>query len=145
MATMDISDFLGSKIPGKIKNAIRISQELFPTVGPKKFYHFSFIYRRNKLLSIGQNYPLVESPKAVYFGKKYGIQSLVKYPMLHSEIDAISKLIGKIHIGRELAMINIRISTIGLQNSKPCHKCIPILRSFDIPVTYSTSEGFYEF
>lgn len=126
--------------PGKIKRALNIAGQ-FPL--GKKFNHFSFIFRRNKILSIGQNYPDCESPKALYFANKFNIGQLKKYPMLHSEIDAVSKLLNKVSLAN-LTMINIRLSATGLQTSKPCYKCSPILKAFNLSIIYSTRYGFYE-
>lgn len=138
MDTVDISHFRG-----KIKAALSIAVSLHQKAEPKKFCHFSFIYRRNKLLSIGQNYPYKESPKALYLAKMFNLLPLMKYPMLHSEMDAVSKLIGKVNLNG-LDIVNIRLSNSGLRNSKPCRKCQPIINGFNLHCYYSMEGGFYE-
>lgn len=138
MVIVDISPF-----HGKIKSSLEIAIQLHQKAEPKKFCHFSFIYKRNKLLAIGQNYPYTESPKALYLAKMFKVLPLMKYPMLHSEMDAVSKLIGKVNL-RGLDMINIRLSNTGLKNSKPCKKCQPIIFGFDMNCYYSMETGFYE-
>ena len=129
-------------LPGKLRKSLKISLELFPLHTDKKFIHFSFIFRRNKLLSIGTNQPRNFSPKVLRLANRYGVEGFKKWPAIHSEIDALQKLIGKVHIGPELDMVNVRLSSSGLLLSKPCERCSPILDAFGIRVTWSTSSGF---
>jgi hypothetical protein len=128
----------------RLDKALQLSMELYPLHSDKKFVHFSYIFRRNKLLAMGVNQPRNFSPKVLRLAQKYDVDGFKKWPAIHSEIDALHKLIGKVHIGPELDMVNVRLSSSGLLISKPCERCRPILDAFGIRVSWSTNGGFYE-
>jgi hypothetical protein len=119
-----------------LDKSIKLATQLFPT--ENKNHHFSFIYRRNKLLSIGQNGGM--SPKVLYFANKFSVPLFRKYPYIHSEVDAISKIFGKIYIDSKLTMVNIRIGSGGMMLSKPCVKCQEIIEAVGLKVIYSTGD-----
>ena len=90
-------------------------------------YHFSFIWRRNKLLATGIN-GTVESPKCVKMGQTFNSSYFKEYPYVHAEIDAISKLWGRTNICSSLSMVVIRLNIRGeLMESRPCQHCMPVL------------------
>lgn len=108
----------------------------------KKTYHFSFIFKRNKLISIGQN-KIEESPKVVQFARRHNIEQMKKWPYLHSEIDAISKVWGRIYLDSTYTIVNVRLSKKGeLRMSKPCASCHEVISCLGIKVVYSTEDGY---
>jgi deoxycytidylate deaminase len=104
-------------------------------------YHFSFIWRRNKLLATGIN-GVSQSPKCVKMGQTFNSQYMQEYPYVHAEIDAISKLWGRIEITGSLAMVVIRLNKYGkLMESRPCQHCMPVLAKLGLTkkLYYSSS------
>lgn len=96
----------------------------------KTYAHFSFIWKKKKLISFGRNFPRKESAKALYFARRFGQQKIQKYPFIHSEIDAISKAWGKVQLGSSHVLINTRVNRDGtLGISKPCDQCQLVLDS----------------
>ena len=93
--------------------------------------HISLILRKNELLAIGSN-QWKTHPKTVELG--------YKYPWLHSELDAYTKLKNK-KVDR-LTLINLRYSKTGkLGMAKPCKYCMPwCLEIFD-NILYSNENG----
>lgn len=116
--------------------SIKIAKSLFPITRinrKQKFYHFAFIYRRNNLISIGENDQINMNNKAYYFGKRYNLESFCEYSYIHSEISAIAKCWGKYHIDSDLKMVVLRLSKSGkLKNSKPCKNCATIINALGI-------------
>lgn len=113
----------------KFDRSIEISKKLFPMVekipGRYRTFHFAFIWQRNNLLSVGINDPYNVNAKAIYFASLFNINH---FGTLHAEIDAISKLWGKIQIGKKHDMIVIRLNKWGeLGRSDPCNKCSKVL------------------
>jgi len=130
-----------------ISKSIEIARKLFsPVYDEKKRYrtfHFSFAWKRNKLLSIGQNIPHYPSGKALKFAKMFNTPKTIKYPYLHSEVDMISKLWGKTRVDNGLRVVSVRINRFGnLCNSKPCKSCSTILDALGVSdLWWSTSTG----
>jgi hypothetical protein len=123
--------------------SIELAKELYIPHSTKEhpYFLFSFIYRRNTLLSIGQNSYKINS-KAMKFGKSYSIPEFIKYPYNHSEIDAISRLIGRVYMDSSLKMVNVRLRRDGsIGCSKPCDKCNKVIRAFGLRVYYSNELG----
>ncbi len=83
--------------------------------------------------------------KALYFGTKFNIPELKKWPFIHAETAAIGKLWGKrVITGRENFVV-IRVGPSGLMNSFPCCKCLPVLRALGFKtVWHSTPDGVVE-
>lgn len=106
-------------------------------------YHFSFLFERNKIISIGDNqYEL--SAKALYFAERYNIPQKKNFPYLHSEISAIAKLWGRTIIDKRLRLVNVRFLRSGEMGlSRPCPDCMEVLNALGINQIYwSTSDGF---
>ena len=102
-----------------------------------KYKHFSFLIKRNKIVSVGYNLSFKTDPLA----KKYNY----RFNNIHSELKAILNYPFPPATLSKYTMVNIRImgnGSIGL--SKPCKKCQQLLRDFGISrVWYSTfTEGF---
>lgn len=129
------------------EKAFQLSLELFDRVfdedSRKTQYHFSFLFLRNKVISIGLNdYEI--SAKSLYFAERFNVPQKKKWPSLHSEIDAISKLWGKYPVGPRLKLVNIRFLKSGLPGmAKPCSDCSEVLKALGINEIYwSTNDGF---
>ncbi len=100
--------------------------------------HFSFLVRKNNVLSTGWNYQFKTHPLAVKFG--------YKYPYIHSEISAITKFPQKVENLKKCVLVNVRI---GNNNkpllSRPCQYCQKLIKAFGIgKVYYSNEYGLFE-
>jgi hypothetical protein len=81
------------------------------------------------------------SAKASYFGKRFNVEHFVKYPFLHSEVDAISRLFSKTYITGKENLVVIRVGRNGhLLPSKPCKNCSTILTSLGFKSVYYSIE-----
>lgn len=124
-----------------IDKSLEIAKQLFPQdyKNRKKYrvYHYSFGFIGRKLIGIGYNRPDTPNAKALYFGKRFGVDQFKQYSYLHSEIDLISRLWGKIRIDDDLAIYNVRFNKFGQQqNSKPCKNCQIILDALNVTEIY---------
>jgi len=122
--------------PKIVQKSITISQQLFPSTyslrSKYQTFHFAFIYKRNTLLSIGQN-SYEFNNKALKFANLYGVQEKRKYPSLHAEISAISKIFDREYIDNSMKMVVIRLNKMGeLRNSKPCPACQSVIDALGI-------------
>lgn len=107
-----------------------------------KFHHFSFLFHKKKLVSIGRNNPLKQSRKALYFAERYNIKKWKDYPFLHAETAAISRVWGNLHIDSSFTMVVLRIDKTGnLVESKPCKNCWEVINSLGIQCYWSTNDG----
>lgn len=124
--------------------ALKLFPERYKKHKSKNFYHFSFIFHRNKLVSVGVNSQDKPNAKALYFAKRFGIKRRIEFPFIHSEIDSVARLWRKYHIDSSLACVNVRINRFGeLKNSKPCDDCSTVLMALGIDeIYYTTDEGF---
>ena len=128
-----------------INRSIKLTAELFPSAQEtslkerwrNKVYHFAYVYKKNRLLSIGQNYPRYPNNKVFSFAKRFGIKDWLSHPFVHAELDAISKLWGKYHIDSSLKFVVLRFNRFGqIKNSKPCSNCKKILNALDVVEVY---------
>jgi deoxycytidylate deaminase len=103
-----------------------------------KYKHFSFLIRRNKIVSVGYNLSFHTHPIA----KKYKY----RFSNIHSELAAIKNFPYSPSLLYKYTMVNVRImgnGCIGL--SKPCDKCQQLLLDFDIrKVLYSIHGGDFK-
>lgn len=100
------------------------------------YKHFSFILKRNKIVSFGWN--LQHKTDAFAHRFKY------KHPYIHSELMSI-----KIFPFSPIELRNCKIVNIRLNNnkqlrlSKPCNDCLRLLSFFDLrEIWYSSDSGF---
>ena len=130
-----------------IDRSLELSRSLFPTAycEKKKYrtYHFSFAWRSNRLLSIGQNDPDKTNAKAMWFAKRFNNKKQLAYPYLHAEVDMLSKLWGRYYIDSKMKVVVLRINSKGeLKNSKPCSSCSNIFDALGVSrVWHSTNQG----
>jgi hypothetical protein len=108
-----------------------------------KFFHFAFAYKKNKLLSIGQNNPEKTHTQALWFSRKF-LNEDTDHPYLHAETDALSRMWGKHYIDSSIKLVVIRLNKHGkLRCSKPCEKCDEIMRGLGInQIWWSIDDGF---
>lgn len=100
--------------------------------------HFSFLLRKNKIMSFGMNHITKTHPLVV----KYEYP----YPFIHSELSSIVRFPGPSHELRNCTLVNIRL---GKRNdillSRPCRCCQKIIVAFSInKVVYSNEYGLFE-
>ncbi len=97
--------------------------------------HFSFIVRKNKIVSIGYNQQYKTHPIAAKYGHRFC--------SIHSEIHAISNY--KYDLS-ECKIINIRLDQWGnMKCSRPCEFCEKLINDNMLKCIYSNEDGFYEF
>ena len=134
-------------MPKIVDKSVQLALSLFPQAYSKKrgyrTFHFAFGWKKNELLSIGQNYPDKPSGKALRFARMFKTRETITYPYLHAEIDLVSRLWGKVHIDNNIKIVVIRLNKTGqLQNSKPCNSCSAVLDALNVEdVWWSTKEG----
>ncbi len=99
-----------------------------------KFKHFSFIMRRNKILSIGWNLMNKSHPWTV----KYGYE----FSYIHSELMAVRNFPYQNELSK-CRLINLRlVSKNKIALSKPCIHCAKFLCVFNLKeVWYTTNSG----
>lgn len=132
-------------IKAKINKCIEICNCLKKDKQTGRSFHATFIYDKNKLLSIGfNNYNKLHRHHK--FGKYKGTkENPEKYVAgLHSEIDALIKL-GRTDCSR-LTFINIRIDKNNCANmAKPCENCFKVLQGIGFKnIYYTTNYGDIE-
>lgn len=100
---------------------------------PGRSKHFSFLIRKNKIVSIGWNNGSKSHPIAA----KFNYQSQAIHSELHCILNADK-------IDKKCYMINIRIGQKDeILMSCPCQFCQTLLLHYNIrDVLYSTKEGF---
>lgn len=97
--------------------------------------HFSFIIRKNHIVSIGWN-DYKTHPLADRFG--------YEYPFIHSELSAILNF-NDLQNSHKYSFLNLRFNTGELDLARPCPNCQRLLVHYGFNrVVYSTSEGFTE-
>ena len=101
--------------------------------------HFSFLYRGQRLLSVGLN-----SHKTHPMSLQYGYRSRRASPGgwtvgTHSELNAVLRL-GDGEC-RGLTLVNTRVNRRGrLDYSRPCEGCLDLIRSLSIREVYHTAK-----
>jgi deoxycytidylate deaminase len=127
------------------KKSTEISYALLKKHGNYRCKHFSFIFHKNRILSIGFNNPTKTHPK----NKKIGFfnrkgEDISDTVGVHSELSAILKL-GEEDCSK-FTIINTRINRNNhIDFSKPCAGCSSLLSQLNFKkIYYSTSNG-YEF
>jgi hypothetical protein len=116
------------------KTAIRIARSLIE-VTPHNFKHFSFLFKRNTVESVGWNKPNKTHPRSFRFGYRFNC--------IHSELDVINKFPNPLKEIGEYDLINIRLDRMGkVRLSKPCQICQHMLSVFSPKtITFSIDEN----
>ncbi len=136
---------MGKNVSAKINKCIEIAKCLKKDRQTGRAFHVTFVYNKNKLISIGIN-NLKKLHRRHIFGCYKGFKdNPEKYvASLHSEIDAIIKM-GKTDCSK-LTFVNIRIDNEEkVKMAKPCQNCMKILEGLGYKnVFYTKDDGSYE-
>jgi tRNA(Arg) A34 adenosine deaminase TadA len=98
--------------------------------------HFTFITRRNKIISFGYNRIFYTHPKSFKWGHRFND--------IHSELSAINSFPYHLRELPEYNVINVRIRRLdnSLALARPCPFCTNMLQAFGVrKVLYTTNEG----
>lgn len=126
------------------KKSTEISYALLKKHGNYRCKHFSFIFNKNRLISIGINNPNKTHPKNLkigFFNRKG--EDISHTIGVHSELSAILKL------GEEdcsdYTIINTRINRNNkLDLSKPCKGCTSLIKQLNFKkIYYSTNNNIF--
>lgn len=120
----------------RVKKSVDIAYSLTPKC---RNDHFAFIWKRNRLISIGRNDPINQNKKALDFGVRFKVQHFVNFPFLHAEIDAIRKVWGRHKLDSSYTLVSIRLNN-GIKNAKPCINCNTVLQALGLKVIYSKGQ-----
>ena len=120
-----------------IDKSVQIACQLFPeryeNTQSRKAFHFAFLWKKNRLISIGQNCADKPCAKALYFAKRFNTKRRIKFPYIHAEINAIQKVWGKSQIDNSFSLVSLRVSRdCILRNAKPCRDCQTVLSAIGI-------------
>ena len=138
-----------------LTKSLELAHSLVPNERNQNALVYAFIYDGNNLLSIGQNDMTRENAKALYFGKRYKLPHLIKYPFVHAELDAISKLWGKRKIVGSERVVVVRFKSskidkfnknfVSIALAKPCDNCYTVLCALGITrIHWTTENGWNE-
>jgi deoxycytidylate deaminase len=99
------------------------------------YKHFSFIFRKTRLVAFGINAPYKTHPVALRFGHRFA--------SIHSELAAILSFPYPNKELRDCRLINVRVDKYGkIKMSKPCKNCEPMLSWAGLKeIWYSTNNG----
>jgi len=128
-----------------LKKCTEISYALLKKHGDYRCKHFSFIFYKNRLLTIGINNPNKTHPK----NKKIGFfnrkgEDISDTIGVHSELSAILKL-GEEDCSK-LTLVNTRINrNFKLDLSKPCNGCTSLLTQLNFKKIYFSTNNGYQF
>lgn len=122
-----------AKLINEARNRIDIPK------GTTNRLHFTFILRRNTILSVGYNNMFKTDPGAKAAGYEYGF--------VHSEFDAIGNFPLTPKEFNKCRVVNIRLNKQGnILLAKPCKICGPMLVNLNFrEVWYSDENGFIRF
>jgi hypothetical protein len=129
----------------KIKKCIEIAKCLKKDRQTGRAFHVTFVYNKNKLISIGIN-NLKKLHRRNMFGAYKGFKdNPEKYiASIHSEIDALIKM-GKTDCSK-LTFVNVRIDNEDkVKIAKPCQNCMKVLQGLGFKnIFYTLDDGSYE-
>lgn len=106
--------------------------------------HFTFVFRGQRLLSLGLNSPKTHPRNLLYRYVGRGDEDIAPFVGTHSEMNAVMRLEGE--ATRGLTVVNTRVNRRGLlDNSRPCEGCIDMLGRLGFrEVYYTTREGEFD-
>ena len=129
----------------RLEKCIEISLGLRPSKQTGRSFHTTFIFDKNRILSIGTNDYNKQHPYHK-MGEYRGFKSNPEHyrPCLHSEISALLRL-GEEDCSRYV-FVNVRIDNNNkISMAKPCQNCQKILDGVGYKkIIYSTSEKGFE-
>lgn len=129
------------------ERSLKLARSLFNPCLNKEQHHFTFLFKKNKLLSIGcNNYNL--NAKALYFAERFNVEQKKQFPSLHSEISSISRIWGRVYIDKRIRLVNVKFTKAGQVGiARPCRDCQEVLSALGIEEIYWTENNgeFYEY
>lgn len=106
-----------------LARCIRIMMADWANKKERSFYHYAFAIRKNRIIAMGKNNPIMTSAKAFRLAKKFRILHWQKYPFLHAEADLLLKLDEK-YYNKRTTILSLKINRHGqFRLAKPCYKC----------------------
>jgi hypothetical protein len=113
-----------------VKKCVQLMMQDWNNDKKRAFYHYAFAIRKNRIIEMGKNDPIMTSAKAYRLAKKFNIQHWQKYPFLHAEADLLIKLDEK-YYNKKTTILSLKINRHGkFRLAKPCCKCeIALMRS----------------
>jgi hypothetical protein len=116
--------------PQIVKKCVQLMMQDWNNDKKRAFYHYAFAIRKNRIIEMGKNDPIMTSAKAYRLAKKFNIQHWQKYPFLHAEADLLIKLDEK-YYNKKTTILSLKINRHGkFRLAKPCCKCeIALMRS----------------
>ena len=105
-------------------------------------FHYAFAIRKNRIMEMGKNNPVMMSAKAYKLAQKFNIAHWKKYPFLHAEADLLLKLDEKFY-NRKTTILSMKINRHGkFRLAKPCYKCeIALQKSNLMNVVWSLNDN----
>ncbi len=122
-----------------LNRLIQKSHDLVEQIIDNKHWHFSFLVRKNAIVSFGMNRPKKTSGMAYKFGE-------LAYPFIHAECDCLSRAACNLQDLTKCTLVNIRLARRGgLLLSRPCNNCAKIIASLGVgKVLYSNGFSHFE-
>lgn len=126
-----------------LDNSIKIALSLN---GTEPINIYSFLYRNNRLVSVGRNNMRKTDKKVYEIGRKFNIQKFMEFSYLHSEIDCLRRpweneeLTGK----EKLVIVRFTKKLIPAL-AKPCPSCHSFLSALNIRDVYYTSYSGWQY
>ena len=116
--------------PQIVKKCVQLMMQDWNNDKKRAFYHYAFAIRKNRIIEMGKNNPVMMSAKAYKLAQKFNIAHWKKYPFLHAEADLLLKLDEKFY-NRKTTILSMKINRHGkFRIAKPCCKCeIALIRS----------------
>ena len=107
----------------------------------RSFFHYAFAIRKNHIIEMGKNDPIMMSAKAFRLAQKFNIAHWKKYPFLHAEADLMLKLDEK-YYNKKTTLLSMKINRHGqFRLAKPCYKCeIALFKSNLTNVVWSLND-----
>lgn len=129
-----------------IDKSLKLAYQLYPSSPAQQYYVFSFMFMKNKLISIGRNNEVCQCPKVKRLAERFNVEKFKIYSFPHSEIDCISKIWGRHYISGREKLVVIRLKRDGsLGLAKPCLNCQQVLFALNLTkVWYSTDLEEFE-
>ncbi len=117
----------------KLNKYIEISRSLIDLPKSEKL-HFSFIVRKNRILSIGFNNKNKSNPLTLKLG--------YRWYNTHSELSAVVRFKGFPDELRGCSLINVRLNKDGkVMYSRPCIDCLKLIANFGFKQVFFTGKN----
>lgn len=119
-----------------LQRCVRIMLADWNNKKERPFYHYAFAIRKNKIIAMGKNNPIMTSAKAYRLAMKFNIKHWQKYPFLHAEAALLLKLDEK-HYNKRTTILSLKINRHGqFRLAKPCYKCQIALDALGLTKVY---------